>query len=123
MWKIVIVIGTTLLCAAPANAENYPLGGKWAYDNSTGSGPIDCSKHSTIEFSGNRRFETGGRAPPDYRNVSVEHESDDSYRIVDRFFNGMQDGKVAYTLRRIDPDHIEIKHEMGGATATLRACH
>ena len=52
----------------------------------------------------------------------MEHESDDSYRIVDRFFNGMQDGKVAYTLRRVDPDRIEINHQMGGGTDILRAC-
>ena len=123
MWKIVIVVGATLLCTAPGNAENYPLGGKWAYDTSSGTGPIDCKNHSTIEFSGNRRFETGGKAPPDYRNVSVEHETDNSYRIVDRFFNGMQNGKVAYTLRRIDSDRIEIKHEIGGATYRLRACN
>jgi len=122
MKKSVIVIAATLLCAADGHAETYPLGGKWAYDNSSGSGPIDCGNHATIEFSGDRRFETGGKAPPDYRNVSVEHESDDSYRIVDRFFNGMQDGKVAYTLRRVDPDRIEIHHQMGGETDILRAC-
>jgi hypothetical protein len=122
MKSIALVFAASLPFVGIASAENYPIAGKWAYDNSSGSGPIDCSNHSTIEFAGQRRFETGGKVPPDYRNVSVEHRSDDSYRIVDRFFNGMQDGKVAYTLRRLDPDHIEIRHEIGGATSTLRSC-
>ncbi len=123
MKKSVIAIAAILLCTAQGSAATYPVSGKWAYDDSSGSGPIACKNHSTIEFAGNRRFETGGRAPPDYVNVSVAQEGDAMYRIVDRFYNGMQDGKVAYTLRRIDPDRIEIKHEMGGATFRLRACH
>ena len=123
MRKLVIAIGATLLGAAPGYAAIYPLTGKWAYDSSSGSGPVNCGSRSTIEFAGNRRFETGGVAPPDYRNVSVEQRTDGSYRIVDRFFNGMQDGKVVYTLRRLDADRIEIRHEMGGATFTLRACY
>jgi hypothetical protein len=123
MRKTAIVIATLTLGVVPGHAQTYPLSGKWAYDGSAGSGPTACANHATVEFSGDRRFETGGKAPPDYKNVSVEQESKDSYRIVDRFFNGMQDGKVAYTLRRVDPDHIQITHEAGGQSFTLRACN
>src|SRR5579872_6332624 len=112
MRNIVLVVTALLLLPAPAHAATYPIAGKWAYDTSSGAGPIPCAHHAMIEFAGSRRFETGGKAPPDYRLVSVERKVDDTYRIVDRFFNGMQNGKVAYTLRRIDPDRIEIKHEI-----------
>jgi hypothetical protein len=122
MKPVVVAFAVVLLLATGASAANYPISGKWAYDSSSGSGPIECRNHSVIEFAGDRRFETGGKAPPDYRNVSVEHTGA-TYRIVDRFFTGMQNGKVAYTLRRVDPDRIEIRHEMGGATFTLRSCN
>ena len=115
-------MAASALFATNVAAANYPISGKWAYDGSSGSGRIECRNHPTIAFAGDRRFETGGKAPPDYRNVSVEHTAEATYRIVDRFFTGMQNGKVAYTLRVVDSDHIEIKHEKGGATFRLRSC-
>jgi hypothetical protein len=122
MKTIAIIVGLALLLVGGAQAATYPISGKWAYDSSSEPGGTKCGNHSIIEFSGDRRFETGGKAPPDYRNVSVEHTSATTYRVVDRFFSGMQNGKVAYSLRLIDPAHIEIRHEMGGATFRLRSC-
>ena len=123
MKPIAIACAASALFATGAVAANYPISGKWAYDNSSGTGPIECRNHSIIEFAGDRRFETGFKAPPDYRNVSVERTAATTYRIVDRFFTGMQNGKVAYTLRLVDADHIEISHEMGGGTFRLRSCN
>jgi len=122
MKTIAIAFGLMLLFGSTAQAATYPIGGKWAYDSSSDPGATKCQGRNTIEFAGDRRFETGGKAPPDYRNVSVEHTGATTYRVVDRFFSGMQNGKVAYTLRLIDPAHIEIRHEMGGATFKLRIC-
>jgi hypothetical protein len=123
MKSTAVAFAASLLLVTAASAANYPISGKWAYDGSSGPGPTECRNHSTIEFAGDRRFETGGKAPSDYRNVSVEHTGKTTYRIVDRFFTGMQNGKVAYTLRLVDTDHIEIKHERGGATFGLRSCN
>jgi hypothetical protein len=123
MWPIAIAFVVSLLFPSAGSAANYPLSGKWAYDGSSGTGPIECRDHSIVVFAGDRRFETGGKAPPDYRNVSVEKKDATTYRIVDRFFTGMQNGKVAYRLRLVDPAHIEIRHEIGGAVFKLRSCN
>ena len=123
MKTIVIAVGALTLSLAVAQAATYPLSGKWGYDSSSGAGPIDCNNRSVIEFAGDRRFETGGKAPPDYRNVSVDQINSTTFRVVDMFFTGMQHGNVVYTLRIIDHDRIEIQHAMGGATFRLRRCN
>jgi hypothetical protein len=123
MKSIALIIAALLLQSAGLQAATYPVSGTWGYDSSPDPGGVNCEGRNTIAFAGDRRFETGGKAPPDYRNVSVERTGAASYRVVDRFFNGMQNGKVAYTLRVIDPDHIEIRHALGGATFRLRICN
>jgi hypothetical protein len=123
MKTIALALGTLLLALCGAQAATYPIFGSWGYDNRPGAGPIDCTGRSVIAFAGNRRFETGGKVPPDYRNVSIERTGANTWRVTDMFFNGMQQGKVGYVLRTIDPDRIEMTHTMGGARFRLRRCN
>jgi hypothetical protein len=44
------------------------------------------------------------------------------WNIVDEFFTGMMRGRVPYTLRIADADHIELHLERGGTTTLLRRC-
>jgi hypothetical protein len=123
MKTIAIAFGTLVLGLAAAQAATYPVSGKWGYDSSSGDGRIDCKNRATVEFAGDRRFETGGKAPPDYRNVSVDQINPTTFRVVDLFFTGMQQGNVVYVLSIVDPDRIEMTHTMSGSTFRLRRCN
>jgi hypothetical protein len=122
--NFVIAIGAALLLASASSsalAASYPVSGKWTYENAASEGPATtCDADRRImEFAGQRRFDTGGGVP-DYRNVSIQQTEIAEYRIVDEFFTGQIRGRANYTLRLIDPDHIEI--EMAGKTIALRRC-
>jgi hypothetical protein len=120
MKTIVVAAGALSLALAGAQAATYPVSGKWSTDNSSETGRMNCSGRPIIEFAGDRRFDTGGKAPPDYRNVSIDQIDATTFRVVDLFFTGMQRGNVVYALRILDRDRIEMA--MSGTTFHLRRC-
>ena len=114
---------TALLLSAlalPAQAQVYPVEGKWGQSASTEKGTIDCADKRVIEFSGDQRTDSNGGVPA-YRNQSVVAEGPSSYRITDEFSTGqISGGHTSYTLRKVDPDHIEMNSS--GSTVTLQRC-
>ncbi|MBI4274971.1 MAG: hypothetical protein HY659_09770 [Rhizobiales bacterium] len=115
------LLTAVVLLAAPivTRADNYPITGKWTYENATADGPAkDCGKRFT-DFQGTRRLDKGGSVP-DYRNVTAAQSGSGEYRVTDEFFNGQVRGRVNYTLQQRDQDHIELR--MSGKTIPLRRC-
>ncbi len=97
-------------------ADTYPVSGRWTYEDASAPGPAkDCRVGRLMDFQGERRFDTGTRVP-DYRNVEIVKSGASLYRGVDEFFTGQIRGRVYYTLRLLDADHIEIELD-----AVLRA--
>ena len=116
-----IALLVALALSAPALAASYPVSGRWTYNYSAEQGPAPQCTGRVTEFRGDRRFDSGGGVP-DYRNVSVAEAGASRYRIVDEIFTGqVQRGHVDYTLRLIDPDHIELAFA-SGSTVRLRRC-
>jgi hypothetical protein len=108
------------LGAQAARADDYPVSGRWTYENASGPGPAeDCGKR-TMEFRGAQRFDSVGGASQ-YRNVSVDQSSSTAFAVVDEFFNVMIRGRVQYVLRIVDKDHIVLRLARGGDVA-LRRC-
>jgi hypothetical protein len=107
--------------AAPAQAQVYPVEGKWGQSTSGDKGPIDCTDSKrVIEFNGDQRTDSNGGAPA-YRNKSVVSNGPSSYRVVDEFSTGqISAGESQYTLRRVDPNRIEMNSS--GGTTTLQRC-
>ena len=109
-----------LVAAAPARADNYPVSGKWTYENPTGDGPADSCGQRYMSFDGNQRRDTGGGVPG-YRNFSIEQNGNE-YNIVDQFNTGQIDARSSYTLRKSDEDHIELNSSPGSKIIKLRRC-
>jgi len=104
-----------------AAADAYPVSGRWTYTDASASGPApDCQK-PTMEFRGAQRLDSGGGVPA-YRNVRVEQSSSTLFRVVDEFFNVQTRGRVSYTLRIRDEDHLQIDYDRGGKSFLLRRC-
>ena len=98
--------------ASPALADSYPVSGAWGQSTSSAKGAIVCAGKRVITFNGNQRTDSKGGVPA-YRNRSVTGAGSD-YRVVDVFSNGqVNDAQVAYTLRQVDPDHIEMTMQSG----------
>ncbi len=116
-------IGLLALAAWPglARADNYPVAGSWTYDNPTEKGAAKTCGQHVMTFNGNLRHDTG-TSVPDYKNVSVVQSGAGTWRVVDEFFNAITRGRVPYTLRLLDDDHIELRLDMGGRTYQLRRC-
>ena len=110
---------TTL--AVPVQAQVYPVEGKWGQSTGGEKGPIDCADSKrVIDFNGDQRTDSNGGVPT-YRNQSVVSEGPSSYRIVDEFSTGqISAGHTSYTLRKVDPDRIEMNSS--GGTTTLQRC-
>ena len=110
---------TTL--AVPVQAQVYPVEGKWGQSTSGEKGPIDCADSKrVIDFNGDQRTDSNGGVPT-YRNQSVVSEGPSSYRIVDEFSTGqISAGHTSYTLRKVDPDRIEMNSSSG--SMTLQRC-
>jgi hypothetical protein len=109
----------------PAARADYPVSGKWTYDNASDAGPAKACGKRTMEFRGMQRFDTVGGVAQ-YRNVSVDDVSANpaspkAFAVIDEFFNVMIRGRVQYTLRIIDKDHIVLRLDRGG-TIPLRRC-
>jgi hypothetical protein len=117
-FAIIVVIANAMM---RAEAANYPVSGTWTYDNPSGEGPAKTCGSRTMEFRGEQRFDRGGGVPG-YRNLSVSRAGPDSFSIVDQFATGQITARSAYTLRKIDGDHIELQMQAGGKTIRLRRC-
>jgi len=109
------------LSAGGAAADPYPVAGKWTYEHASDPGPAKTCGTRTMEFRGEQRFDTGGSVPQ-YRNVIINKASPTSFAVVDEFFTVQIRGRVQYTLRILDQDHIELRFERGGAIIPLRRC-
>ena len=121
--KLAFALVTLALTAlsAPANADSYPVSGRWGVSASTEKGPIDCGKLRVIDFNGDQRTDTGGGVPA-FRNRTVEPAGTDRYRVEDEFTTGqIANAHVDYTLHRIDTDHLDMDQQQGGLLK-LRKC-
>jgi hypothetical protein len=115
-----LIAAAGLLAVSGASAAEYPISGKWTYDNPKAEGPAaDCGLRY-MSFEGNQRRDTGGSVPA-FRNFSVDQIGNTRYRVVDMFDSGMINARQTYTLRLIDNDHIELALQSGPVIA-LRRC-
>jgi hypothetical protein len=128
MFRTVALISATFLTVALATpALAYPVSGTWTYDHATDGGPAKQCGRRIMRFDGVMRHDTQ-TATPDYRNLSVMTVNATTWQVVDQFYTGVVWGKVYYTLRLVDPDHITIhldkggKLNAGGAQWVLRRC-
>jgi hypothetical protein len=113
----------TLICAlaTPAFAASYPVQGRWGQSNSTDKKPVDCSRLRTVEFQGERRFDSGGGVP-DFRAVTVQTQGQSAWRVTEEFRTGQINGRNHVVLRvKTDPDRLEIDPDRG-STLYLRKC-
>ena len=115
------LIALVLAWAGGALGASYPVSGRWTYDHATESGPAKNCGRRTMEFQGARRLDSIGGVP-EYRNVSVSPISASSFQVVDEFFTVQIRGRMEFTLRILDTDHIEIHLIRAGKTFTLRRC-
>lgn len=117
------ILSALLLSAltVQAQAQVYPVEGKWGQSASSEKGPIDCADNKrVIEFSGDQRTDSNGGVPA-YRNQSVVAEGSSSYRVTDEFSTGqISGGRTSYTLRKVDPDHVEMNMQDGGSVKLQR---
>jgi hypothetical protein len=104
-----------------ALAASYPVSGRWTYDHAAESGPAKNCGTRKMEFQGARRLDSVGGVP-EFRNLSVSQTSSSSYQVVDEFFTVQIRGRMDFTLRILDADHIEIHLNRAGKTFTLRRC-
>jgi hypothetical protein len=121
---LILVLSTIALVPAAARvaaADSYPVSGRWTYENAAASGAAKTCGGRTMEFRGTQRLDTGGGVPQ-YRNVSVSQSSSSLFRVVDEFFTVQIRGRMEFTLRILDPDHIEIAISRAGKTFRLRRC-
>jgi len=119
--RIRIALATFAVLAATPAFAGYPIGGSWTYENASEKGRAEKCGRRYMEFDGNLRHDTGSGAP-EYKNISSRVSGQNTWTVIDEFFTGMIRGRVTYTLRTIDPDHIELHFEMGGKTTLLRRC-
>ena len=90
------------------------------YNDVNGDDPSKDCGPKYMEFSGEQRHDKGGGVPS-YRNLTVT-PSGSSFQIVDQFSTGQINARSAYTLRKLDADHIELTMQAGGKTIKLRRC-
>ena len=112
----------TLVAAlgAPALAGGYPVSGNWGPTVAGQKGAIDCTGKRVIGFNGDQRTDSKGSVPG-YRNYSVTPSGSSQYRVVDEFSNAqVKYGRTSYTLKQVDPDHIEMQTQSG--TLKLQRC-
>jgi hypothetical protein len=121
--RVVLVAMIAVACGAGsiAAADTYPVSGRWTYADAAASGPSPDCKKPTMEFRGAERLDSGSGVAA-YRNVRVEQSSSTVYRVVDEFFNVQARGRVTFTLRIRDKDHLQIDYDKGGKSVALRRC-
>jgi hypothetical protein len=109
----ITVLSAALLSmlAMPAQAQVYPVQGKWGQSAGSDKGAIDCANNERIiEFIGNQRTDSNGGVPS-YRNQSVQSEGPSTYRVVDEFSTGQISAA----------DHIEMNMQ-DGSLLKLQRC-
>ncbi|MGA7681063.1 MAG: hypothetical protein WCA54_12895 [Pseudolabrys sp.] len=118
----VLSVALLSVLAMPAQAQVYPVQGKWGQSAGSDKGAIDCANNERIiEFIGNQRTDSNGGVPS-YRNQSVQSEGPSTYRVVDEFSTGqISAGHTTYGLRKIDADHIEMNMQ-DGSLLKLQRC-
>src|ERR1700709_375436 len=99
--KRVAIIFALCTLSAPALAQSYPLQGKWGQDSSSEKGPVDCGKLKTVDFSGERRFNSTGGVP-DLRAVQVTPNGGGNYRVTEEFRTGQINGRNTVGIRQFD---------------------
>ncbi|HZP77290.1 MAG TPA: hypothetical protein VFB45_14195 [Pseudolabrys sp.] len=119
MKTFVAALISTCCIAGSAFAASYPVSGKWGQDPSRDKGAIDCNGKRTINFVGERRFDSGGGVP-DYRAIRIEGRGSNNYQITEEFRTGQINGRNSVDLHQIDADHIELN--MRGGSLKLRPC-
>ena len=116
-----------LLAAVASARADFPVSGTWTYDSASLPGPAKRCGNRQMQFAGLLRYDTE-TAAPEYRNLSVTRVDAATWRLVDQFYTAVVWGKVYYTLRRVDDDHIVIHLDKGGhlntggASWMLRRC-
>ena len=111
----------TLLLVSAAQAASYPVQGRWGQSTSADKNPVDCTRLRTVDFQGERRFDSGGGVP-DFRAISVQPEGSSSFRVVEEFRTGQVNGRNSLTIRvKTDPDRVELDPAKG-ASLHLRRC-
>jgi hypothetical protein len=126
--KASLAIAAMIAFAGSAAAGDYPVSGKWTYDNSSDQGPAtDCSGSRSMTFGNGARQDTVGTVPQ-LTNKSMTQTGEGQYKVVDSFYNGQSSGTVSYSMNVLDPDHVQINYDKGGtpfskgASYTLRRC-
>lgn len=112
---------TTAGTLGVANADTYPVSGTWTYENASQAGPAKVCGQKIMQFKGTTRSDTGTNAP-EYRNQSVTQSGASTWHVVDEFYTVQIWGRMIYTLRQIDEDHIRITLDKGGKSFLLRRC-
>lgn len=118
---LALAVLVLLPLADRAQAANYPLSGRWTYDNAQAPGPAkpeEC-RGKAMEFRGERRFDDAGSVR-DFRNVTLNKSGATTYQGTDEFTTGQITAQSNYTLQILDADHIAF--EQSGRTAFLRRC-
>jgi hypothetical protein len=120
MHRLILSAMFVAALTAPAFAGNYPVSGRWGPAVAGQKGAIDCVGKRVIAFNGDTRTDSKGGVPA-YRNRSVTSDGPQKYRVVDEFTTGqIRNAHVAYTLRELDADHIEMQLQQG--TLKLQRC-
>ena len=123
-----LALAVPLVIATLAGADAaYPVSGTWTYDNAREAGPAKNCGRRQMSFRGLMRYDTE-TSVPSYRNLSVQQVNPQTFRVVDQVYNMMATGKLYFTLRLIDDDHISIQFDktgnlgIGGSGWLLRRC-
>ncbi len=100
--------------------STYPISGRFgpAHD---GAAP-DCRAPPSMEFNGDRRFDTGFSSVLEYRALSIVPYAQGQFKIRELFFNGQIEGQVSYILHVRDRDHAILRFQMGGHVLALARC-
>lgn len=116
-----IAVFAFCLFATPAFAVNYPVQGEWGVSNNRDDKPIDCKGLRTIDFRGERRFDSDGGVP-EFRAIVLRPSGGNTFAVTEEFRTGQINGRNLMTLRVKDkPDRVELDPQRG-ATITLRKC-
>jgi hypothetical protein len=115
-----LAFGAVAAVSSLAHADTYPVSGTWTYERANQAGASKDCGQKIMRFDGNIRHDTG-TSVPDYRNRSLTQDGEDTWHVIDDFYNLLQRGRVSYSLRRIDADHIELQFDRGGSSL-LRRC-
>ena len=113
------IVALALTAGLAAAADNYPVSGRWTYEDAAAKGAAPSCGKRNMEFRGAQRLDSGSGASQ-YRNVSVSRNSASSYDVIDEFFTVQIRGRVAYVLNIRDEDHIQLV--LSGKTILLRRC-